>query len=265
MSKNEVVKKEERLDEEILAKILTEGDLSGLSDAHLIRYHEKRCKDVGIEVNSNAFSYIVLNGKKILYANKGATEQLRKIHGISLEMLDEKQVGDTYTVRVKATDKEGRFDIDIGSTSIKGKSGTDLANAQKIAWTQAKRRVTLSICGLGMLDESEIVDIPKEALRTPTSPKKEETEVIETEAMPKAQEEERELTGGALIATFKTKAFENGLTPPLLRDFSKAQGIKKGEEGEKVMQKFLKDDIAFKEAMAIFLDGKEEDKWVRKN
>ena len=63
-------------------------------------------------------------------------------------------------VEVYATDATGRQDMDMGVTTVKGLSGDALANAYMKALTKAKRRVTLSLCGLGMLDESEIETIP---------------------------------------------------------------------------------------------------------
>jgi len=46
-----------------------------------------------------------------------------------------------------------------GAVDIKGLTGKNLANAFMKAETKAKRRVTLSICGLGFLDESEVEDM----------------------------------------------------------------------------------------------------------
>ncbi len=46
--------------------------------------------------------------------------------------------------------------VPIGAT-LSGEAG---ANLMMKAVTKAKRRVTLSICGLGMLDETEVVTIP---------------------------------------------------------------------------------------------------------
>jgi len=48
----------------------------------------------------------------------------------------------------------------LGALSLKGLNAEDRANAIMKAETKAKRRVTLSICGLGFLDESEIENIP---------------------------------------------------------------------------------------------------------
>ena len=53
-----------------------------------------------------------------------------------------------------------REDVDFGAVSIKGLAGDALVNAKLKAITKAKRRVTLSICGLGFLDETEIDTIP---------------------------------------------------------------------------------------------------------
>jgi hypothetical protein len=50
----------------------------------------------------------------------------------------------------------GRCDESTGAVSVSGLKGEALANAYMKAETKAKRRVTLSILGLNMLDESEV-------------------------------------------------------------------------------------------------------------
>jgi hypothetical protein len=45
--------------------------------------------------------------------------------------------------------------------NIKGLTGKDLENALMRAETKAKRRVTLSICGLGIMDEIELEEVAK--------------------------------------------------------------------------------------------------------
>jgi len=64
-------------------------------------------------------------------------------------------------VSVSATDAAGRSDTDIGAVVCGHLKGEDLANAKMRAVTKAKRRVTLSLCGLGFLDESEVTSIPE--------------------------------------------------------------------------------------------------------
>ncbi len=77
------------------------------------------------------------------------------------------------TAHAQATlyDEEGRerTDEDIGSLACPDTmKGEALAIASMKAVTKAKRRVTLSICGLGMLDETELGD--SQADRTPQAP-----------------------------------------------------------------------------------------------
>jgi hypothetical protein len=72
-------------------------------------------------------------------------------------------------VTVTATDATGRRDSDMGVVSTKNLAGENLANAILKAITKAKRRVTLSICGLGMLDETEVADIPESSKRQPVA------------------------------------------------------------------------------------------------
>jgi len=69
-------------------------------------------------------------------------------------------VNDAFVVTVTARTQDGRTDTEIGAVSIKGLTGDSLCNAMMRAVTKSKRRVTLSICGLGMLDETEVDSVP---------------------------------------------------------------------------------------------------------
>jgi hypothetical protein len=60
-----------------------------------------------------------------------------------------------YIVIANAKNNKGREDESIGAVAIEGLRGEAKANAIMKAETKAKRRVTLSICGLGMMDEEE--------------------------------------------------------------------------------------------------------------
>src|SRR5690606_14833750 len=66
-------------------------------------------------------------------------------------------------VSVTARTPDGRTDSELGVVPIEGLKGNNLANAIMKAITKAKRRVTLSIVGLGWLDETEVQDIPDHA------------------------------------------------------------------------------------------------------
>jgi hypothetical protein len=119
---------------------------------------------LGLNPLTRPFDYILLNGKLQLYATRAATDQLRKINSVSLEIISRKTVDDILTVNVRATTPDGRKDEDSGSVPFPGTlKGEFRANMEMKAVTKAKRRVTLSICGLGWLDEIEIDSIPDSA------------------------------------------------------------------------------------------------------
>ena len=144
----------------IIEDVVAKGDLKALSSEQRARYYTQVCESMGLNPMTEPFQYIVLNGKLKLYATKGATDQLRKIHGIGIHIDGTNLINDIYTVTVTGTDAHGRTDSDIGAISVKGLQGDSLANSMMRAITKAKRRVTLSMCGLGMLDESEVETIP---------------------------------------------------------------------------------------------------------
>lgn len=157
---NNIVHLNNQIQYETLEKVLVQGDLSKLSSQERLMYYTKSCESLGLNPMTRPFDYIVLNNKLTLYAKRDATEQLRKIHSISIEITKREQIGDVYMVQAKATDSEGRTDESIGAVNIGGLSGDALANALMKAETKAKRRVTLSIAGLGLLDETELETIP---------------------------------------------------------------------------------------------------------
>lgn len=142
-----------------LENVLIMGDLSKLSPEERVMYYKSVCRSLNINPLTRPFDYITLNGKLTLYAKKDATDQLRARDGISIISLDSKTVNDIYLVTARATTKDGRSDAATGAVNIGGLKGDALANALMKAETKAKRRVTLSICGLGLLDETEIETI----------------------------------------------------------------------------------------------------------
>jgi hypothetical protein len=147
---------------DILYNIVIGGDLSSLNSAQKMGYYNQFCETLGLNPITRPFEFIRLQGKEVLYAKKDATEQLRKIHGVSVEDVKGEKMDDLYIVTVKVRDKEGRTDMSSGVLNISGAKGEALANLMMKAETKAKRRATLSICGLGILDESEIEDAERE-------------------------------------------------------------------------------------------------------
>ena len=135
---------------------LVQNDLSKLNPQERLSLYNKTCESLGLNPLTQPFGFIEFRGGKLsLYAKKDCTDQLRKIHGVSVEIISKESLSDNFVVMARAKDSSGRVDEDMGSVSIKGLSGDNLGNAMMKAITKAKRRVTLSICGLGMLDETE--------------------------------------------------------------------------------------------------------------
>lgn len=136
------------------------GDLSGLDPEQRVNYYMKVCTSLGLNPLTKPFAYIVLNGQLQLYARKDATDQLRKINKVSITRLEREQIGELMVVTATATTADGRTDSAIGAVPVQGLRGEALANALMKAESKSKRRVTLSLCGLGITDESEVDSIP---------------------------------------------------------------------------------------------------------
>jgi hypothetical protein len=145
---------------ELMERVIAAGDISKMEPEDRARYVVRVCESAGLNPLTKPFDLITLNGKLTLYATKGATDQLRKIHGVTLRIVSKERIDDVYMVTVEATTPEGRTDTDIGVVTLGSLKGDALANALMKALTKAKRRVTLSICGLGLLDESEFDTMP---------------------------------------------------------------------------------------------------------
>jgi hypothetical protein len=132
------------------------GALERLDDAGRTAYYNAVCESLGLNPLTRPFEYLELNGRLTLYAKRDATDQLRHKHQVSVEIVDRLTQADVYIVRARATMPDGRTDESLGAVSLVGLEGEALANALMKAETKAKRRVALSICGLGMLDETEV-------------------------------------------------------------------------------------------------------------
>ena len=155
--------------EQIAEKVLVGGDLSALTPAERLLYVGHICETLGLNPATRPFEYITLQGKLTLYARRDATEQIRRINGVSITSLESNVVSDIYIVTAYAQDRTGRHDISTGAVSIKGLAGEALANAMMKAETKAKRRVTLSMFGLGIMDESEAEDAIRATQQRPAS------------------------------------------------------------------------------------------------
>lgn len=161
-----------------LEHVMISGDVSKLDSQNRLVYLMKVCESLSLNPLTRPFEYIILNGKMTLYARKDATDQLRNIRKISTRIVAREVIDDIFLVTVEASDGTGRIDSAVGAVSlvkqrIEYKNGSKVmcndfiqlfgderANAMMKAETKAKRRATLSFCGLGFTDESELETIP---------------------------------------------------------------------------------------------------------
>lgn len=143
-----------------LEQVVIQGDLSTLTPENRVMYYKQVCDSIGLNPLTKPFDYIKLNGKLTLYAKRDATDQIRSLRNISIKIVAREKVDDLYIVTAQATDKTGRTDESVGAVLLGNLKGDALANAIMKAETKAKRRVTLSIAGLGFLDETEVQSIP---------------------------------------------------------------------------------------------------------
>lgn len=156
-------------DKALLAAVeqaITAGNLAALNPAQKLYYYNQVCASVGLNPLTRPLDFIQLNGKLVLYAKKDATDQIRKIHGVSITKIEQLVQEGCCIVTAYAKDKNGKEDSDMGAVPVANLKGDQYANAIMKAVTKAKRRVTLSICGMGLLDESEL-DTVKDAQLMP--------------------------------------------------------------------------------------------------
>ena len=148
---------------EALEKAITRNDFSQVGAEDRLLYLRTVCQSLGLNPLTMPLAYLTdRKGKVTLYVKKEGTDQLRKINNVTLEIVSHAVQQECYIVHVRASmlSPHGgarRTDEEVGVVSLAGiDAGEARANAIMKAVTKAKRRVTLSICGLGWSDESEV-------------------------------------------------------------------------------------------------------------
>lgn len=187
----------------IANQLILQGDLSKLSANDKVRYYNGYCERMGLDPFTKPFDILRLNGREVLYCTRSGTQQLNKLHKVShlITSRDTNAEAGVYIVTSKASLPDGRCTESIGAVNIAGLKGEAYANAIMKAETKAKRRATLDLLGLGVLDESEAETIPNAvsgALQTMVEALP-EMEVESVEVI----EEDAELTIGRLAIAIK--------------------------------------------------------------
>lgn len=174
---------EERTQNRVIDSLVTRGDISELNPQERAHYYIAFCEQLGLNAASNPLAILRLNGKEVLYPTRGATDQLAAIHRLNREVIEGPEVRDfggtkLLYCKVRVTHPNGRVE-----TAIATLPGRVDENSLMKLETKAKRRGTLSILGLGMLDETEIEAIPASA-KEPAAPIN--LGALEQQAAPKA-------------------------------------------------------------------------------
>ncbi len=182
---------------DIIERVIIAGDLSKLQPADRVNYYRATCESLGLNPLTKPFDYITLNGKLTLYATRTATDQLRARNSVSVKPIERRTDNDLgiYSVEVEASAPDGRIDFATGVVNIAGLRGDALANAFMKAETKAKRRATLSICGLGWMDETELETVPA-ARRTAVDASTGEIGDIAPDSGPPASDKQRGFIAG---------------------------------------------------------------------
>jgi len=145
-----------QIDTTALNSLILKGDLGGLTETQRVQYYHAICSRLGLDPVTQPFQFVKFNGMLRLYCDKGGTQQLVKNYNISFKVTARETIGTIRNVYIHAWMPNGRETDEIGSVNLQGLQGAELANGYMKADTKAKRRATLSILGLGMLDESEL-------------------------------------------------------------------------------------------------------------
>jgi hypothetical protein len=151
-------------DQNVVAALIINGDLGKLQPAEKVQYYNGYCERLGLDPFTKPFELLRLpNGKEILYCSRSGAQQLNKLHGVSHAITSRTVIPDAgvYEVTAKASLPDGRYTESIGAVNITNLKGEAYANAVMKAETKAKRRATLDLLGLGVLDESEVQSIPQ--------------------------------------------------------------------------------------------------------
>ena len=149
------------LTDEMISKLLLDGDITGLSEYERVQYYRAVCERIGLDPSTQPFSILKLKKKKpgggyeprtILYLNASGAQQLNRMHNVSHEMRDERLSKNIYRVFFRASLPDGRYTDSVGVVSVSGLEGDDLSNAIMRAETKSKRRSTVDLLGLAAFD-----------------------------------------------------------------------------------------------------------------
>lgn len=246
------------MDAQVMEMVVAEGDLSKMNPKHRVEYYGAVCKSMGLNPLTKPFEYIRLNNKLTLYATRGATDQLRALHSINLSITSREIMDDIYIVTCKGTMPDGRTDESTGAVSIGGLKGEAKANAMLKGETKAKRRLTLSMVGLGWLDESEVASIPSaQTVRVDmeTGEIQEALPVTPPVVQSQAKSLDRKQISGAIVRLIKERGFDYNA---YMDAIAEAYGI---QDLKKISTEQLQEQLALLQNGGSLLEDEDDEQW----
>ena len=83
-------------------QVIIGGDLAKLNQGERLKYVTALCDSMGLNPLTKPFEFLKLQGRTVLYARKDCADQLRKIHGVSIRVVDKEDAEGLYIVTVQA-------------------------------------------------------------------------------------------------------------------------------------------------------------------
>jgi hypothetical protein len=140
------------------------GDWAKVAPAIRVALYRQICDEHGMNPLVRPIDLLKdKSGKLIPYVNKSGTAQIVDRREVSIEIRKRCSEKDgewlLLTVEARASLPSGRFNDELGVVEVgPDASANDLSNAWMKARTKAGRRAVLGLVGLGLLDESEVLD-----------------------------------------------------------------------------------------------------------
>lgn len=157
-----------------IESFVTRGDWSQLSPLDRARAYTHVCAQHGLNPMSQPFAFLRLNGKEVLYATRGATDQLAAMHKVTRKIIDGPKVIDIAGSKVAYCVAEASLPGGRSETATATLPVADPVNLYMKLETKAKRRATIALLGLAMLDETELATIPADAQSPAPQPSRED-------------------------------------------------------------------------------------------
>ena len=149
----------------LLEELLAQAHANG-QDTRALDKNQRRAvlvelaRKLGLNPLSNAVMFLLTNGRETLYVTKQGTDQIaarEKLRRETIKGPEVVQIENRKVVfcQVRATHPDGRSEVSTATLALQ-----DVVNDLMKCESKAKRRATLSVCGLGLLAEDEIEAIP---------------------------------------------------------------------------------------------------------